>query len=755
MAATDTSRTPQDASAASARGGTWRRIRPDVLGLSWVVAAAFAILAPALSRGAGIYDPGNALDQLDALVPWTTQVWTQVHHGTLPLWNPYSALGLPLAFNWQAAPLSLPTLVGYLFPLHLAFTVQIVVTLLTAGTGVYIFARALGLSVLACTFAAIAFELSGPFMGWLGQPVAAVMSWAGWLFFAALLVIKGVRRTRAIVLFAVILALAIYAGQPETLVQLLLALLIYLVVAVAVRSRWIHGETLSLRSMTDLAVAGTIGIGMAAPLVLPGVQLALHSLQSVPALNNSQRSSYSLDGLYYAFTNGTYSNGAYVGLICICLAVVALIFNRRRPEVVGLGVVALATAIASVTPLVSTLDGLPYLGDLHWARAEVLMAFAVALLAGTGLDVLATSTRTRLVGAWTALTFAIVGLMSFLIFFLGAHHLDHLDAVVRTRTVIWRALETGAGLAAGGALLWSVRRTRPEPNGTQAHRAFPILIGCALLLCETTFLVAAGADTLSSSTQNILTSRPAYRELQRAVGSSIVGFGDARFCFPYSLGILQDANTVYGVQELSVLDPMTPSDYVRSWHAATGALTGKHWLFCPAVTTTKAARRFGVRFVLEPAGAPGPTGTVFSGSIGNSQLYRVPGAATATLVPETSALLWPGPDAAGPGIPFTRPDSGSWRLTTNSARAGVLRLRLTDVPGWHATIDGRPLELHSFLGIMFQARIPAGHHVIQLRYWPKAFSVGLLLAGAGVASLAAFPLVTALHTRRRRRTSHA
>ena len=226
------------------------------------------------------------MDQLDALVPWTTQVWTQVHHGTVPLWNPYSALGLPLAFNWQAAPFSLPTLVGYVFPVHLAFTVQIVVTLLTAGTGVYVFARALGLSVLACTFAAIAFELSGPFMGWLGQPVAAVMSWAGWLFFAALLVIRGVRRTRAVALFAVILALAIYAGQPETLVQLLLALLIYLVVAVTLQSRWAHGETLSLRSITDLGVAGVIGVGMSAPLVLPGVQLALHSLQSVPALDN-------------------------------------------------------------------------------------------------------------------------------------------------------------------------------------------------------------------------------------------------------------------------------------------------------------------------------------------------------------------------------------------------------------------------------------------------------------------------------------
>ena len=141
---------------------------------------------------------------------------------------------------------------------------------------------------------------------------------------------------------------------------------------------------------------------------------------------------------------------------------------------------------------------------------------------------------------------------------------------------------------------------------------------------------------------------------------------------------------------------------------------------------------------------------------GSSRLYRVPGAATATLVPETSAHRWPGPDAAGPAVPFTRPDAGSWTVTTTSARAGVLRLRLTDVPGWHATIDGRPLELHSFLGIMFQARIPRGHHVIELRYWPKAFSVGIVVAGASVVGLVAYPVLTGLYLRRRRRrTGHA
>ena len=81
------------------------------------------------------------------MIPWSTLAWTQVHHGHLPLWNPYSGLGLPLAFNWQSAVFSLPALIGYLLPLHLAYTAQIIVTLVVAGTGAYALARVLGLGV--------------------------------------------------------------------------------------------------------------------------------------------------------------------------------------------------------------------------------------------------------------------------------------------------------------------------------------------------------------------------------------------------------------------------------------------------------------------------------------------------------------------------------------------------------------------------------------------------------------------------------
>src|ERR1019366_5690459 len=232
----------------------------DALGVTWVVAAAFAVLLPALIHGSSLgpfdllsisglsHQPGVSVhnnqvsDQIQEFISWTTLAWRQVHEGHLPLWNPYSVLGAPPAFNWQSATFSIPALVGYLFPLHLAYTVQIIVTLIIAGTGVYAFGRLLHLGVLGCVMAATVFELSGPFMNWLGWSTAGVMSWVGWLFAGALLVMRGHHRVRAIALFAVILACATYGGFPEALLMLGLALTVFIAVLLVSRAQWLGGS---------------------------------------------------------------------------------------------------------------------------------------------------------------------------------------------------------------------------------------------------------------------------------------------------------------------------------------------------------------------------------------------------------------------------------------------------------------------------------------------------------------------------------
>jgi Bacterial membrane protein YfhO len=146
-------------------------------------------------------------------------------------------------------------------------------------------------------------------------------------------------------------------------------------------------------------------------------------------------------------------------------------------------------------------------------------------------------------------------------------------------------------------------------------------------------------------------------------------------------------------------------------------------------------------------GVSGPKGAVFDERVGDEDLYRIPGSSDAVLIPEARGGPLPPADASGTPVAVDHPSPSSLRITTSNRIEQVLRLRVTDEPGWHATIDGQPLQLEPFSGVMFQARIPAGHHVIELHYWPTLFTVGLLVAGASVVLFVLFVVVSFVRRR--------
>ncbi len=769
-----------------------RPVVPDLLGLLWVVAAAGAVLAPAFAHGPylGSFDwvsrfglsrnpsvvvhDRQAFDQIAEFIPWTKLAWTQVHHGQLPLWNPSSVLGLPLAFNWQAGTFSVPVVLGYLFPLSLAYTVQVVTTLLIAGTGVYVLGRVLRLSVVSCALAATVYELSGPFFSWLGWPIASVMSWAGWLCAATVLVVRGRRRARAVTFFAVVLACAIYAGQPDTLVLLGSTVIVFLAALLAARTPGLGGSGPIRRPLLDAGLGAVAGAALGSPLLLPGLQLISGSVRTGKSLSQAV-SVQSLvlvpfqgfDGLPVAgsrfFGSGYYTKSvAYVGVIAVALAAVAVLAavkqRRHRPEVIAFGAVAVVMAAIVYLPIVeSFLDGLPLVGSVLWRRATIPMAFALAVLAGLGAEVIVRSHADRTVRRWCGGAFAVAAVVILALWGLDRGRLPDVEASIRAKSFIWPTATTALGLAVTAALVLHARRRRltgtaPDDDGRAGARHLrPGRFGvgrfgagrvavAVFLACETAFLVSAGTPLWASS-PTYLTPTRAETTLARTVGSSVVGFG-ANTCFGDQLGIVPDYNVAFGIKEFAVYEPLIPRDYGISWRDDTGQFAAPvqfpgvpFSVFCPSVTTAAIARHYGVGFVLEKAGVPGPKGAVYDRKVGDEDLYRIPGAGAATLVPAPAGGGDPAPDATGTVVGVSESDPGSLRVTTHGARTEVLRLRLTAVPGWHATIDGHPLTLTRFSGVMLQARIPPGRHVVELHYWPTAFTAGLGLAALSILCL--------------------
>jgi hypothetical protein len=195
----------------------------------WLAVLPALVNAPALS-GRFRYDPLYVLSGvttgtwttngilpgmpwIDGNVGTTTQaLGTLVAHdwlsGTLPWWNPYSGVGLPLAAEGQNPAFFLPFVLLLALP-HGLLLLHLTLMAL-AGLFSYALLRRLHIDTLPALTAACLFELNGTF-AWLGHgPVMPVA------FLPLVLLGLEVSRTRFSVALAMGVAWTLAAGFPET-----------------------------------------------------------------------------------------------------------------------------------------------------------------------------------------------------------------------------------------------------------------------------------------------------------------------------------------------------------------------------------------------------------------------------------------------------------------------------------------------------------------------------------------------------------
>ena len=541
--------------------------------------------------------------------------------------------------------------------------------------------------------------------------------------------------------------------------MLLLFLVVFTAVLLVTRA-FRHGAS-ELLPGVNVAVGMLAGAALAAPRILPGLPVARASarnaVQGYPVLPVKTAVNFVFSSFYGLPLPGSewfgpqnyYEITVYVGVIALVLAGVALIRRWKNPEVLALAVVGVVVvAVVYFAPLRSLLDAFPNGAAISWNHSLILTTLPIALLAGLGMDML-------VVGFWrrrtVALVFAGFGIAAVVLIVLAGIVLESqikgFDRTIRENSFLWPVGTTAVGLL---VLMFLWERLSSAPRGERRHvlgRGW--IAGMVLLLTETAFLVSAGAPLWSASSTMFPTSA-AVAALQRAVGSSTVGFAKCHAIDGYAsdLGILPDANVGYSVSEFAVYDSALPAAYYRSWTAATGQQVPAQAssIFCPSLTTATLARLYGVAFVLQTSGGPPVTGATFDRRIDGEDLYRVPGAAQASLIPVATQ----GNDVVGTPVAVTHPDPTTWRMGTSAESASELRLRLTDSPGWQATIDGRPLALNQWAGVMLETRVPPGHHLIVLQYEPDRFTQGLVIAGGTIVVMIAALTVPVLRRRSRR-----
>jgi Bacterial membrane protein YfhO len=180
-----------------------------------VVLAAFWKLAT--MKGLIISDDLFGSDLMNENFPYRFSLGNALKAGHFPLWDRDIYGGFPLLARAESGVCYPFNLVIFgLFPPYVALNITILLTLLTAGIGMYFYTREIGSGQLPGVFGAIAFAFSGYLVAHLKH--LSMANAASWLPVALTLLERAARRNHArpLLWFGVVFGLQHLAGNTQT-----------------------------------------------------------------------------------------------------------------------------------------------------------------------------------------------------------------------------------------------------------------------------------------------------------------------------------------------------------------------------------------------------------------------------------------------------------------------------------------------------------------------------------------------------------
>ena len=717
---------------------------------------------------------------------WNALDWKLVHSGQIPLWNSESGTGLPQFLNFESAPFALPTLIGYLFPLSVSFLITVLMKLFIAGSGVYLLLRYLRAGILPSLFGALSFMLSGPLTGWLGWSVSGPLVYAGWIVLGGLLCYnaKATKQTLSIGLFALACAFCIYGGFPEDYVLMAIAIIpLFLFGGIAFYVRYHRAD---LRGLFRIGLGLVGGFFLSSPLLIPGVSVLKSSVRNVTGADIGlplravalffAQGYYGLPTTTSTLIHSSYfgpldyfETASYVGIAAIVFAIMAVLTLYKRPIVTGLffsGIVVFLVifelgASAPVQHLISDLG----LGGVALQRALALLDFVIAVLAGLGLD------------AFLKKPFH--GKMQYkLLFSLGVPAL--------VLVVLWSKAGVGAATVTGtpftitsvqasavrqGGLLWPTftlaliilfdmwlfmaHKSKAE---SARHMA---IVGSLLVVIQGGFLIFAGTG-INSYAKTPYPVTPAIAKLESIVKNSLFGLdGNNANCGTNpvppcglrqweGIGLYPDMNLGYSLTELAMHDPTIPKSYFDAFPVPNNDQNGGGTnLFAPSIDSKSLAMLYGVRYVIIQPPNPIPRGMKYVATLTNGgvslKIAEVPEANRFEFVYDKSVRKEiPGKSAKKSRMVTeqttafysgSHPNDTTYTLDVQAKKAGVLYIKITNVPGWHAVINGKSVALQKSAGDLMQILLPSGQDHVTLTYNPSSLDLGYYLALVALIAL--------------------
>ncbi len=761
-------------------------------GLAW------AVLTPCLVVLGAFLTSGGTVIGTDAAVPLYPMyglVGDRLADGQWPWWNPHILSGMPLAADPQSGWMYLPVMALFaVVPYATAANVLLGFHLTLAVTGMYLLARAVRITPAGAAAAAYVYCANT----WYTQrlpccPVdIAIASWLPWPLLAAEAAIRAVGWPRRVVwwcLAGVSLSqiLSVWLGQGSYYALLAVGLFIGYRTLIDTPLSGIDWTRRWRTTVTHTAVMFGLGAGLAAAGLVPRLEFMARS-------NLADGYPDAVTGGWSWFRLGERLVGATsydTGTGALLLALLALVVVGRRnaaPVWTLLAVVALVFSVDETTFVHRAAFALlPWFEDLqsHVPQRMLLVFYlSVALLVGCAVGTTG-SWRT----GWSRRTAAIGLMIGFVSY---GFWLDERATRVSLR-VLLPAGAVAVIVAAYAALppYWW-RRAAPAVTGLLV-----LTLGVDLLAASSELLDdaldAGSLNRVDLAAQSDATGAVAF--LRTASDPSPVRYAgydpsavladpraEIRYRATYAAAdtialLVNDRAMRLGLFDIQGSNhPAQLARYTELVDALNGRRQDYHDAnVYPAELASPLFDLLNTRYVVVPAGPAPETTVAWVTAPGFRSVYRddrveilentealprawivhqarrvQPGEglsliASGAVDPADVALLESDPPPLGP------PEAGVADLATVTTYApermvietsttapGVLVVSEIAYPAWRAYLDGERVDLllvdHALRGVA----IPAGAHVVELRYESTALRSGLVVTGVtGAAIIAA------------------
>ncbi|HEX8230781.1 MAG TPA: YfhO family protein [Chloroflexia bacterium] len=735
-------------------------------------------------------------DLLYQQLPWHHWAQDEFAAGRFPVWASGPAGGMPLHANMQSAVLYPLHLLWMLMPIGVGLGIIMALKLWLAGLGMWLFLRSLDLHPAACALSGMSYMFSASIVNWLGWQNSGVLlltPWLAWtvylwwqrdirpaLFGIAVIVGLMILGGHPETLFLIGLAIAgwtlglmlansgTWRSRMVRLAGTLLAVALGFLVGMVQLLPFFEVLGLThqfvLRATEDATFHASLRLRPEEFLI---TWFAPRNMGYVPERVHPRS---------FGFTEGI----GYAGILSLIgtgLTVLAAFRRGLRLSLVlpwlFIGIFALiVTYDGTIGSLIRQLPGFSQSINVRWV---LIVSFTAIVLSAFGWDWLARTVASqdaegasswRRLATVQAVTLALLGCGV-----LTAHALRIIPSPAMETLGLWWQLNNSyrwywavwsVGLFVamlGLVFLWLTWRRGP--------RVVPVLLGVMLLVDLWSVLVpingTAPAEQYYPVTDFIRQVKTALPPVERVLIEDDVLPANSGLVFnirDWRAGDPLVSRRFY--RTTRVLAPTTyenPTDaynvYLREPRYELAPLLGMRYFITPwdedpndyalpnTPDFTRLARTDGLA-LWQAEGVPGFTYLSDNVTAAQDEEQAINWLKEATwdtarsysAVAETTADKLAGiqrrPGVSPGNVEVLEYTSGNIRLRVNADRMALLVVSESWYPGWHATLDGQPVEVHRTNYLSQGVVVPQGSHTIEMRYQSDALNLGAVLSLLGL-----------------------